>query len=78
MSEQDTTSKTPLLSIEMTEEEFYEHRESHNGVCLGCGETAEGGTEPDAREYPCGSCNERKVYGMEEALAMGKILFAEG
>ena len=40
------------------------------GFCLACGTEAYG-VEPDAREYPCESCGERKVYGAEELLFMG-------
>jgi hypothetical protein len=34
------------------------------GFCIACGEEAEG-CEPDARQYRCESCGERKVYGAE-------------
>lgn len=37
------------------------------GFCLACGEEAYG-VEPDAREYECESCGERRVYGAEELL----------
>ena len=37
------------------------------GICLACGEE-QGGCEPDAREYECESCGQRKVYGAEELL----------
>lgn len=40
------------------------------GFCLACGEEAYG-VEPDAREYECESCGERKVYGAAELLIMG-------
>jgi len=39
------------------------------GFCLACGEQASG-VEPDAREYQCESCGQRKVYGAEELLLM--------
>lgn len=39
------------------------------GFCLGCGAEASG-VEPDAREYKCEACGERKVYGAEELLFM--------
>lgn len=35
------------------------------GFCLACG-NEQGGCEPDARNYPCESCGERRVYGAEE------------
>lgn len=39
----------------------------HAGFCLGCGAEADG-VEPDAREYECENCGQRKVYGAEELL----------
>jgi hypothetical protein len=42
------------------------------GFCLACGEEADG-CEPDARQYECESCGERKVYGIEELLMMGLV-----
>lgn len=42
------------------------------GVCLACGAETYG-VEPDAREYTCEACGAKKVYGLEEALVMGKI-----
>ncbi len=42
------------------------------GVCIHCGEMTDG-VEPDAQEYECEYCGERKVYGLEELLMMGLI-----
>jgi hypothetical protein len=39
------------------------------GFCLVCGAEASG-VEPDAREYQCEGCGQRKVYGAEELLFM--------
>ena len=39
------------------------------GFCAACGEESYS-CEPDAREYLCDSCGERKVYGAEEFLMM--------
>ena len=39
------------------------------GFCLACGAEAYG-VEPDAREYECEECGEKKVYGAEELLVM--------
>jgi len=44
--------------------------EGNYGFCLACGEEAEG-VEPDARGYTCSSCEEPKVYGLEELVLMG-------
>lgn len=37
------------------------------GFCVRCG-TEHFGVEPDAREYLCDACGERKVYGAEDLL----------
>lgn len=39
------------------------------GFCIACGADADG-CEPDARNYRCESCGERKVYGAQELLLM--------
>jgi hypothetical protein len=46
------------------------------GVCLACGEVADG-VEPYARKYKCDACGERQVYGLQEAALMGKIDIAD-
>jgi len=65
------------ITVTMSEAEYYEHTNDYDGVCLACGEWTFGGCEPDARRYPCESCNRRAVYGAEEALMMGYIEFTE-
>jgi hypothetical protein len=40
------------------------------GLCIACGEFADG-VEPDARRYECESCEQNKVYGIEELILMG-------
>jgi len=42
------------------------------GFCLACGQDTDG-VEPDARRYPCESCSEPLVYGLEELLMMGLL-----
>lgn len=49
-----------------------DYEEDHAGICLSCGEIASG-CEPDARNYVCESCGAHEVFGMEEALLMGRI-----
>lgn len=39
------------------------------GICLACGEEADG-CEPDARNYLCEACNEKQVFGAQEILFM--------
>ena len=43
---------------------------ANTGFCVKCGDEREG-CEPDARRYPCESCDERAVYGAEELMLMG-------
>jgi hypothetical protein len=45
-----------------------------SGLCLACGVEAEG-IEPDARECRCSACGEMKVYGVEELVLMGRVVF---
>ncbi len=46
--------------------------DGNSGFCTACGEERDG-CEPDARNYPCESCGERKVYGASELLLMGYV-----
>ena len=39
------------------------------GICTACGEE-QGGCEPDARNYECEICGEKKVFGAEELMFM--------
>lgn len=39
------------------------------GFCIACGNEQEG-CEPDAREFECEACGERKVYGAAELAMM--------
>jgi hypothetical protein len=57
----------------MSSSEFYDLTENSGGICRNCGETTEGGCEPDARNYQCESCGEREVFGVEEALISGWV-----
>jgi hypothetical protein len=63
-------------TIEMTEGDYAELSESNVGICLICGSQKEC-CEPDARHYPCDECDQLQVYGLEELLMMGKIIFTE-
>ena len=45
------------------------NRDEYEGICLACGEDAQG-VEPDARKYECESCGKEKVYGCQELLWM--------
>ena len=58
----------PERLIEAVQEQMF--GDSNTGFCIACGQEADG-CEPDARNYPCESCGERKVYGASELLMMG-------
>lgn len=61
----------PKLEL-ITLEEYEEYREEYIGVCLACGERQDS-VEPDARNYPCDTCGEQQVFGIEELLIMGCV-----
>lgn len=66
-----------LRTFDIDEETYADLSESGGGVCLSCGDMPESGIEPDARNYECDCCGERQVFGLEEALIMGRITFHE-
>ena len=61
------------MLIKISEEEYLSHTEAYDGVCLSCGEFTCGEVEPDACNYHCESCGKSEVFGVEEALMMGKL-----
>lgn len=63
--EDDTDMRFKLEQIEQAIEDYV-------GFCLACGAEKEC-CEPDARDYDCDECGERKVYGAEELLIMGLV-----
>jgi hypothetical protein len=65
------------MSFKVTEEEFRQHCDDSDGICLECGEWSSSGehVEPDAEDYKCGFCGEYKVMGAEMALVGGEIEF---
>lgn len=58
----------PIVSLEQIMEAV--ELDDNIGFCLACGEENYG-VEPDARRYPCESCDAPRVYGAEELLLMG-------
>lgn len=46
------------------EDDIQYHEDNNNGFCTHCSEwTREGGTEPDAENYPCDDCGKDTVVG---------------
>ena len=64
------------MNFKMSEEEFMAYQEDYIGLCVACGAERDC-CEPDARNYECESCGEKKVFGAEELLIMGKIEIEE-
>lgn len=62
-----------MAKITITIEEYEEYDEAGIGVCIACGATREC-CEPDARNYECEECGERKVFGAGELLFMGRVV----
>ena len=62
-------AKQKIRSIGFTEDEI---SDGCCGGCLSCGDKMWSGIEPDARGYECEVCGEKKVYGAEELLIMGR------
>lgn len=46
------------------------------GFCLACGSDSQS-AEPDARQYECDACGERKVYGAAELVMRGLYYIEE-
>ncbi len=61
----------------ITEEQYQDLAEGYGGICLACGTTQLGDIEPDAEDYACDSCGDRKVHGIEQALMSGRIAFSD-
>ena len=53
-------------------EQIQEMMDESGGFCIACG-AEHYSVEPDARNYPCEECGERKVYGAEELVLMGLV-----
>lgn len=66
-----------MAKILMTEQEYHEHVDAYDGVCLSCKEVRYGNTEGDAENYDCESCGKKAVMGIELALVAGHIDFVE-
>lgn len=65
-----------LEYIEITEEDFADGQKSFEGRCMHCG-ASRFECEPDARHYECEECHHMEVFGLEELLMQGKIVFVD-
>ena len=60
-------SQEAITTIRRVIKEMHDGFYPPDGICIACGEEAEG-VEPDARRYTCEICGEDTVYGFEEIL----------
>ncbi|RLF43963.1 MAG: hypothetical protein DRN17_05360 [Thermoplasmata archaeon] len=65
------------MQILMNEEKVNGHINENDGFCIECGEISYGGVEPDAMNYLCEECGEKKVVGMETAILYGWVVPTE-
>jgi hypothetical protein len=56
----------------ITLEQYEEAERLQHGICKSCGATREC-CEPDARNYRCDECGERRVFGPHEWLMEGRV-----
>jgi hypothetical protein len=62
----------------ISQDDYFHLSDESGGICLHCGTIQSSGVEPDARNYgPCENCEEMMIFGMEEALLMGRIFFKD-
>ena len=59
----------PIISLE----EYQRREDAMEGLCLACGATVSG-VEGDAEEFPCPSCEENQVQGIQNAMIDGNVL----
>lgn len=69
-------SKLKYPRIKITEGTYQALEDEYMGICRVCLDTA-CECEPDARNYKCGSCNAKTVYGAQELMMMGAIDLVE-
>lgn len=61
-----------MSKLKFNLEEIKEAIDNQEGFCIECG-AGKDMCEPDAREYECDECGEKKVYGAEELVIMGYV-----
>lgn len=53
-----------ILSVD----DYWTEADNMSGYCTTCDDLTHDMAEPDAREYECPVCEEKTVYGLEEAV----------
>lgn len=49
----------------------------YSGWCIKCGDWTHDCCEPDAHKYECPECECNSVYGAEELILLGMVIFDE-
>ena len=62
----------PKLKLMFTLEQIQAADDDQAGFCLACG-NMQFNCEPDARNYKCEACGERRVFGAAELVFMGRV-----
>ena len=57
----------------VSEADYLSACDSYMGWCRACGDLTTDCVEPDATHYRCEACDERQVFGAENALLGGLI-----
>jgi len=71
-TKQQRNQTMPRKPIQFSLEQIEEASDDMGGFCTACGAEAFN-IEPDARNYECESCNEKKVFGAMELVLMGLV-----
>jgi hypothetical protein len=66
------------MLVKLNLEEYRQHCNNFDGICLDCGAWTAGGVESDAEGYVCDLCEAEAVCGCEQALITGQLEFVEG
>ena len=66
-----------MKPVQIGEEDYHDHVEGSDGICLSCGEWKYGDCEPDAENYRCDECGAMEVMGVEMAMVAGHIQLVE-
>jgi len=62
-----------MKTTTISEDDYLEACDSNSGWCTECEEWTGDFAEPDARNYECPACEQKTVFGAEEALLQGMI-----
>lgn len=61
------------MATQVTERTFQNACNAYKGFCTHCRKFTRRETEPDAENYDCPKCGQKKVVGAEQAMLLGEI-----